>query len=90
MDWGKTLEKPLHENLSNREYQIMRMIVSGQKVGEIARDLSISVKTVKTHRSRILSKMKMSGNTELIHYAIKMALWVTLLQLVSCNIKVNK
>ena len=71
MDWGKTLEKPLHENLSNREYQIMRMIVSGQKVGEIARDLSISVKTVKTHRSRILSKMKMSGNTELIHYAIK-------------------
>jgi two-component system invasion response regulator UvrY len=71
MDWSKTVESPPHEILSNREYQIMRMIVSGQKVGEIAKDLSISVKTVKTHRSRILAKMKMNGNTELIHYAIK-------------------
>lgn len=71
LDWKKDSEKPLHENLSNREYQIMCMIASGKKVSEIANLLSISVKTVKTHRSRLLAKMNMATNAELFHYTIK-------------------
>ncbi len=71
LGWRQESEKQAHENLSNREYQIMHMIVSGQKVSTIAKTLSISVKTVKTHRSRLLAKMNMSTNAELFHYAIK-------------------
>jgi two-component system, NarL family, invasion response regulator UvrY len=71
LGWRQESEKQSHENLSNREYQIMHMIVSGQKVSTIAKTLSISVKTVKTHRSRLLAKMNMSTNAELFHYAIK-------------------
>ena len=64
-------EKPPHELLSNREYQVMRMIASGKTVGEIAELLSLSVKTISTYRSRILVKMNMKNNSELTHYAIK-------------------
>ncbi len=71
LGWRNESETQIHENLSNREYQIMCMIVSGQKVSTIAKSLSISVKTVKTHRSRLLQKMNMSTNAELFHYAIK-------------------
>jgi two-component system invasion response regulator UvrY len=74
LDWKKETIKPLHENLSNREYQIMCMIVSGKRVSEIAAILSISVKTVKTHRSRLLAKMNMTTNAELFRYAIKHSL----------------
>ena len=65
------LEKPLHEALSNREYQVMCMIASGKTVKEIAKELYLSVKTISTHRARILGKMKMKTNAELTHYAIK-------------------
>lgn len=60
-----------HETLSDREYQVMRMIASGKTVKEIAEGLSLSTKTVSTYRSRILEKMKMKNNAELIHYAIQ-------------------
>lgn len=63
--------KPLHETLSDREYQVMCMIASGKTVGDIAENLSLSVKTISTYRSRILEKMKMSTNAELTHYAIQ-------------------
>jgi len=63
--------KPLHEQLSDREYQVMCMIASGKTVTEIAQKLSLSVKTISTYRSRILEKMRMENNAELIHYAIK-------------------
>ena len=62
-------EKP-HETLSDREFQVMGMIGSGKKAKEIAEELSLSVKTVSTYRSRILEKMKMKSNAELIRYAI--------------------
>ncbi|HEY4673195.1 MAG TPA: response regulator transcription factor, partial [Nitrososphaerales archaeon] len=52
-------EKPLHETLSDREYQVMCMIASGKTVKEIAKKLYLSVKTISTHRARILGKMKM-------------------------------
>ena len=60
-----------HERLSNREFEIFKIIASGKTVGEIARELSLSVKTVSTHRTRILAKMEMKTNAELTHYAVK-------------------
>jgi DNA-binding NarL/FixJ family response regulator len=65
------MDKPLHELLSDREYQVMCMIASGKTVKEIAKMLSLSVKTISTHRSRILRKMNMENNAQLTHYAIK-------------------
>lgn len=64
-------KKPLHERLSDREYQVMCMIASGKSVSQIAREISLSVKTISTHRARILKKMNMKNNAELTHYAIK-------------------
>ena len=63
-------EKPLHETLSDREYQVFGMIAIGKSLTEIGVDLSLSVKTISTHRTRILEKMKMKKNAQLIHYAI--------------------
>jgi two-component system invasion response regulator UvrY len=60
-----------HENLSDREFLILRMIASGKPVSAIAHDLSLSVKTVSTYRSRLLEKMSMSNNSELVHYAFQ-------------------
>ncbi|MBU0711316.1 response regulator transcription factor [bacterium] len=60
-----------HEALSDREFQVLRLIGSGMTVGEIARELSLSVKTISTNRSRILEKMGMKNNAELICYAIR-------------------
>ena len=64
-------EKPLHQTLSDREYEVMCMIASGKTVKEIAEELCLSIKTISTYRSRILEKMKMKSNAELIHYAIQ-------------------
>jgi two-component system invasion response regulator UvrY len=61
---------PPHERLSCREYQVMRMIGSGKTVGEIARELRLSEKTISTHRARILEKMEMKTNAQLTYYAI--------------------
>jgi len=63
-------DKPLQEILSDREYQVFRMIASGKTVSAIAEELSLSIKTISTHRVRILGKMKLKNNAELIHYAI--------------------
>ena len=62
--------KPLHETLSDREYQVMRMIASGKTVKEIGKELFLSVRTVSTYRSRVLEKMRMNTNAELIRYAV--------------------
>ena len=66
-----TAQKPPHETLSDREYQVMCMIASGRTVTEIADELYLSAKTISTYRSRILEKMKMKNNAELTHYAVK-------------------
>jgi len=60
-----------HEMLSDREYQVMRMMASGKTVTEIAQELALSVKTISTYRSRILEKMEMKNSAELMHYAIQ-------------------
>ena len=64
-------ETALHEALSDREYQVMRLIGEGKSVGAIAEELFLSVKTVSTYRTRILEKMEMSNNAEIMRYAIK-------------------
>jgi two-component system invasion response regulator UvrY len=61
----------LHETLSDREYQTMTMIASGKAVSDIAKELSLSVKTISEYRSRVLLKMRLKNNAELTHYAIK-------------------
>jgi len=63
--------KPPQELLSDREYQVLRLIASGKTVGDIAEQLSLSVKTISSYRARILEKMRMSNNAELMLYAIK-------------------
>jgi len=60
-----------HEDLSNREFEILRLIASGKTVSQIAQDLHLSVKTVSTYRMRLLTKLNMKSNAELTHYAIK-------------------
>jgi two-component system invasion response regulator UvrY len=60
-----------HTILTDREYEIFKLIASGKTVSEIARELSLSVKTVSTYRSRILSKMDLRNNAEITYYAIK-------------------
>ncbi len=64
-------DKPWHESLSNREYQIMLMIAGGSSLSTIARELSLSVKTISTYRGRLLRKLRMESNAQLIRYAIK-------------------
>lgn len=59
-----------HEALSDREYQIFRLIVAGQAVSAIATQLNLSVKTVSTHKARLMQKMGMHSQAELIRYAI--------------------
>ncbi len=68
---GGDLNKPLHENLSNREFEVLRMISAGKTVSEIAESLSLSVNTVNSYRSRIMDKMNMKSNAELIRYALE-------------------
>ncbi len=63
-------EKPVHETLSDREYQVMINIAQGKKVKDIAEELFLSEKTISTYRSRILEKMRMEKNEELVRYAI--------------------
>jgi two-component system, NarL family, invasion response regulator UvrY len=63
-------EGPPHASLSDREFQVLRMIAAGKTVSEIAGEIALSVKTVSTYRARILEKMTMRTNAELTHYAI--------------------
>ena len=70
-DLRKGADTPLHELLSAREFQVLRMIASGKTVKEIANDIALSVKTVSTYRARILQKTGMKTTAELIRYALQ-------------------
>jgi len=63
--------KASHEALSDREYQVLRLIAVGKSVKEISFELAISVKTVSTYRTRILEKMKLKTNADIIRYAVR-------------------
>jgi len=68
---GADHEAPPHDSLSDREFQTLTMIASGKTVSEIARELSLSVKTVSEYRARLLAKMNLKTSAELTHYAIR-------------------
>ena len=64
-------EGPLHETLSDREFQVFRLLVNGLTVTEIAARLHLSAKTVSTHKARLMEKLQIDSNAELVHYAVK-------------------
>jgi DNA-binding NarL/FixJ family response regulator len=68
---GADHETPVHETLSDHEYQTLTMIASGKTVSEIAKELSLSVKTISEYRARLLVKMKLKNSAELTTYAIR-------------------
>jgi two-component system, NarL family, invasion response regulator UvrY len=70
-DWtAKAITNP-HDALSDREYQVLRLLGSGQTASDIARDLGLSVKTVSTYRTRVLEKLGMRTTAELMRYALE-------------------
>jgi DNA-binding NarL/FixJ family response regulator len=64
-------DAPPHTTLSDREFQVLRMLVAGQGVSDIAATLNLSVKTVSTHKARLMQKLGVSNASELFHYALK-------------------
>jgi len=70
-DIERGTDRPPHAALSDREFEVMKLIASGRKVTEIAGILSLSDKTISTYRARILEKMNMKTNAEIIRYAIQ-------------------
>jgi len=71
LDAGRASDAPPHTLLSDREFQVFQMIAKGAAMGEIARQLSLSVKTVSTHKTRIMEKMGLANQAELIRYALE-------------------
>lgn len=69
--WSNAAVEAPHETLSDREYQVLRQLGSGSTVSDIARDLGLSVKTISTYRMRVLEKLGMRTNAELMRYAIE-------------------
>jgi two-component system, NarL family, invasion response regulator UvrY len=67
-------ERPIHKILSDREFQVLCLIGSGKTLTEIAQQLCLSIKTISTHRAKILRKMGMKNNAEMIHYAVQNSL----------------
>jgi two-component system invasion response regulator UvrY len=68
---GVDTERPLHETLSDREFQTLRLIASGKTLSGISAELCLSPKTISVYRSRLLEKLKLKSNSDLIRYAIK-------------------
>jgi two-component system invasion response regulator UvrY len=71
VDLNDDLLRPVHEVLSDREFEVLRMMASGKTVSQIAEELHLSVTTVSTYRARILEKMDLTTTAELIHYALR-------------------
>jgi len=71
VDLRRGADRPLHELLSDREFEVMRLIASGKTLSEIAELLSLGDSTISTYRARTLEKMGMKTNAELTHYAIQ-------------------
>jgi DNA-binding NarL/FixJ family response regulator len=71
LDVERPKDKPPHETLSEREYKVMCMIGSGKSMKEIASELFLSIKTISTYRTRVLKKMDLRNNSELIRYVVE-------------------
>ena len=70
-DLDTASDRPLHETLSDREFQVMQLMASGKTLTEIAEELSLSAKTVSTYRTRLLEKLDLKTNAELMRYALE-------------------
>lgn len=70
-EFGTNTDRPLHETLSSREFQVMLMLAYGKSLTKIGDEIHLSVKTISTYRSRILEKMKMDTNAQLTGYALE-------------------
>jgi two-component system, NarL family, invasion response regulator UvrY len=68
---GGQNDKPLHEQLSEREFQVFLRLAKGEAIGHMADSMALSVKTVSTYRTRVMEKMKLSSNSDLTYYALK-------------------
>lgn len=68
---GVDADTPAHQRLSDREFEVMRMLASGKSVSQVADQLALSVKTISTYRARILEKMEMATNADLTQYALR-------------------
>ena len=71
VEWGTNAGQPLHESLSHREFEVLRMMALGKTTSQIAAELHLSVTTVSTYRARILDKMNMTTTAELMRYALR-------------------
>jgi DNA-binding NarL/FixJ family response regulator len=71
LDLREESTQPLHDTLSNRELEVLRMIASGKTVSQVAEQLHLSVTTISTFRARILEKINMTTTAELISYALR-------------------
>jgi DNA-binding NarL/FixJ family response regulator len=71
MEIGGNPDQAPHEALSDREFQVMRLLGQGKTVSQIAAELSLSVKTVSTYRHRVLVKLNLKTNGEVIHYTLQ-------------------
>jgi DNA-binding NarL/FixJ family response regulator len=70
-DFDSRVERPLHDRLSDREFEVLRLIASGKTVGEVASLLSLSSRTISTYRARLLEKLTLSTNAQVMRYAIE-------------------
>ncbi len=68
---GGTADRPAHEQLSEREFQVFLRLAKGETIGHMANSMSLSVKTVSTYRTRVMEKMKLESNSDLTYYALK-------------------
>ena len=68
---GGTVDRPAHEQLSEREFQVFLRLAKGETIGHMADSMSLSVKTVSTYRTRVMEKMKLASNSDLTYYALK-------------------
>jgi DNA-binding NarL/FixJ family response regulator len=68
---GGAGDKPAHEQLSEREFQVFLRLAKGETIGHMADSMSLSVKTVSTYRTRVMEKMKLESNSDLTYYALK-------------------
>lgn len=68
---GESMQRPAHEKLSEREFQVFLHLAQGQTIGRLAQSLSLSVKTVSTYRTRVMEKMGLQSNSDLTYYAMR-------------------
>jgi len=74
MAFEKAGNRPPHNLLTDREFQVLLLIGDGKSVGQIAEHLNMSINTVYTHRRKLMEKMQLYSNTELVHYALQYGL----------------